>query len=89
MESLPCLLRETANEIKMKTMWIKQALNAGGLMKVGQAIPNKSIFRAVMEWPNEHPVSGKVSTSLEGALENLNEALMEDCADEMALKGQV
>lgn len=71
----------------MKTTWIEQALNAGGLMKVGQAIPDKSIFRAVMEWPNEHPISGEVSTSIEGALENLNEALMEDCADEMWAKG--
>ena len=64
-------------------------MQAGGMLSVTTAMPGKSIFRARMDWKGETPIVAEISTSLGGALENLDGYLMEDAADEMVKTGQV
>lgn len=73
----------------MKTMWITQAIAAGGTMAVSGPIIRNRICRAKMEWPGEDTIFGEASTSIEGAIENLNEALMHHAAKEMQENGSV
>ena len=74
----------------MKTLtWTTQALTAGGELRIRQIFPGKSIFRATMAWPNEQDVTGEISLSGARALENLEQALMEDAAEEMRRSGAV
>jgi hypothetical protein len=76
----------------MDKSWIRMSLNAGGQLSVKNVMPGKSIFRGTMSWPYEEKqadVSGEISTSLSGALDNLNHALQEDAAQEMIDRGVV
>lgn len=73
----------------MITTWINQALAAGGTLEVKAVLPGKSIFRAVMDWPGEIPVAGKIAMSAETALDNLECALAIDAGDEMLRTGRV
>lgn len=72
-----------------KLHWIRNAMCAGGMLSVTAPMKGKHIFRARMDWKGETPVLGEISTSLGGALENLDNYLMEDAADEMVKSGQV
>jgi hypothetical protein len=65
----------------IETSLIRRALNAGGVLTVNPVMRGKSIFRAGMAWPyedNEPNISGGLSTSLLGALENLELELKKD-----------
>lgn len=58
--------------------WIRSALNAGGLLTVASRVPGKAIYAAQMQWPEETGVAGKISTSIDGALQNLDSELGRD-----------
>lgn len=77
-------------------LWIEQAIYAGGEMTM-KGFPS---FVATMEWPTEKtntlrdvleikPVTSGPCPSLHGALETLDRALQEDCAEEMMKAGAV
>jgi hypothetical protein len=59
---------------------ITEACCAGGKLAVGQFLPGRKIFRAQMSWPGEETIMGKISCSVMGALENLEDALAEERA---------
>jgi hypothetical protein len=40
-----------------------------------------------MEWPGEEPVVGSISTSVEGAIDNLDSALYADAEKERVIEG--
>lgn len=63
--------------------WTDQSLNAGGTLTVLQVLPHKTIFKAIMTWPDEKPIRGEIAMDCEGALKNLERALAEDAAKEI------
>lgn len=71
----------------MTYTWIEQAMSVGGVLTVQMGSPQA--YYAEMRWPN---VEGKVRSlgnSVEQALSRLDEALRDDCADEMVRQGKV
>lgn len=66
----------------MTTNWIRKAVNAGGTLVIRQALPNTPIFVGKMEWQHYEPVRGGIATSIEGAIENLEQALFLDSGSE-------
>lgn len=71
----------------MNASMITAALGAAGTLSVEQRFPGKHIFAARMSWPGELDVKGDISTSVEGAIENLEKALVDDAATEMQKSG--
>ena len=69
--------------------WIKSAITAGGVMTMSSPMPGKTYFQATMNWKGEDPVSGKMHMDPLDAMTSLNQALMEDAADEMVANGNV
>lgn len=70
-------------------MWIRSAITAGGVLTLKSVVPGNSICRAQMDWPGETALVGGISTTVQGALANLDNVLMEDAAQEMIKKGAV
>jgi hypothetical protein len=57
-------------------------------MELRAPIPGKSIIRATMRWPGETDVNGGISTTVEGALDDLEAKLLDDAGDEMMREGR-
>jgi hypothetical protein len=71
-----------------QTDWTTKALVAGGILTVRTAIRRKSMMQAKMKCPGEKAILGKISLSMNGALDNLEAALAQDCAEEMKSREQ-
>lgn len=84
----PGSVQAAGSEVPSLT-WIRNALCAGGTLKVKSIMPGKSIFSARMTWPGESDIVGNISTTIVDALRNLDGMLMEDAAQEMVDKGAV
>ena len=67
-----------------KRFFISSALNAGAKLTISQALPNKPIFCARMEWEAEgeggvtQTTKGEISLSVDGALDTLEYRLDRD-----------
>src|SRR5580658_4449842 len=74
--------RKTFGEgVKMKrNIWIEQAMSMGGEMEI---VHEGDHFTATMKWPGIKDKVQAVGNTMAEVKANLNEALMEDCAQEM------
>ena len=70
----------------MKDDWINVALIAGGVMTVSRA---KGRYRATMNFRHRPSISGYLSGDISSAIEDLNETLLDDAAEEMTDAGVV
>ena len=59
----------------MKTVWIQEALESQGTLKLRQIAFERPIYQAVMEWNTKASIEGDISMDIEHALHNLEEAL--------------
>ena len=62
---------------------------AGASMLVYSPMHPKPIYCARMHWPGEKDIVGDISTTIEGALENLEKKLLDDATEEALRSGNV
>ena len=55
---------------------IDESIKNGGQLMVKQAMNGKWIFHATMTFPNGDGQIGKISTTTDGAIENLEQAIL-------------
>lgn len=71
---------------KTNVTWIHQSIVAGGTVSF-DSFPTG--FRAMMTWPHGAQVSSNICKDIDAALTSLDNALMEDAAEEMRQSGAV
>jgi hypothetical protein len=61
--------------------YINSGVAGGGVLKVRAPVQGKWIFSAEITWPGEDTIRGPISTTVQGALENLN-AFIQDAQEQ-------
>jgi hypothetical protein len=79
--------REMSGETNKLSTWIDLSIENGGTLTVMEKCPGQ--FDAAMSWLGEETITGCLDATVQGALNNLESALLNDAGDEMIRKGAV